>query len=160
MHPRGCLRLLITEFEMYFKENERMIKGTCIKNESLDYSGNEMRKWELEIGKSYDIIVIINNSINFENHQSLVNFVDKNSYYTPSGYVPKELFQIDESSFSNYYHKYENEDGEIITEPRKWSKEMYEPKEFSFWEDYYNDEEKALNTYLNTLDKLGIKNVW
>lgn len=151
---------LIIEFENYFKLNESMIKGKCIKRDALDYSDNKMRNWDVEFGKTYDLIVIIEQSSNTKNHFSLVNFVDKDEYFTPSGYLPKELFQIDENTLSEHYHQYENEENEIITEPVDWSDKVYKPNDYSFWEDYYNNDSKAVETYFNTLEKLGIKNIW
>lgn len=151
---------LISEFENYFAENERMIKGKCIKNEALNYEGDEKIDWGLEIGKTYDILVVIEESKTFENHKSLVIFVDKDEYFIPSGYVPMELFEIDESRVLEYYKKDVNEDGELVTEPTDWSKEVYKATQNSFWEDYYENEEKAVDIYFSTLEKLGIKNVW
>lgn len=148
------------EFEDYFAQKGRMIKGKCIKTEALDYNGTEIIDWGVEIGETYDIIVLIEQSTEYENHPSLVNYVDKEDYFVPAGYVPMELFEIDKSSALEHYKKEENEDGELITEPIDWSQEVYEATHVSFWEDYYEEEEKAVSTYFSTLEKLGIKHVW
>ncbi len=101
--------------------------------------------------------MIFEKSKTFENHQSLVNFVNKDELFIPSGYVSMELFEIDKSRTLEYYKKGVNENDELITEPIDWSKEVYQSTQYSFWEDYYENEERAINTYFSTLDKLGIK---
>jgi len=32
--------------------------------------------------------------------------------------------------------------------------------QYSFWEDYYNDDLKALKQYQDTISQLGLKNCW
>ena len=151
---------LIEEFEQFFRKKGRMIRGECIRNKALNHSGNQLIDWDVEIGKTYDIIVLIENSKDSENHKSLVNFVDKSDFFNPSGHVPMELFKIEENTISEYYHKYVNERNETVTEPVDWSKEVYVPTHYSFWKDFYNNDKKAEKTYFYTLEKLGIKNIW
>ena len=70
-----------------------------------------------------------------------------------------ELFEIDLSSISDFYHQVVNPEKEITIEIKAFSEKLYVPNEHSFWEDYYNDEKKAMDTYIETLERMEIKNV-
>ncbi|NPV51640.1 MAG: hypothetical protein HPY60_10675 [Candidatus Methanofastidiosum sp.] len=150
---------IIEEFENEFRKREKAIKGMCIKNTALDYDGISIRDWEVEVGRQYEFIFIRLNLKN-KNHSSYVNYVDRENDFSPSGFVPMELFDIDLNTISDLYQKSENKDAEIIIEPFEWTKTKYKPTRYSFWEDFYDDDEKAIKTYFETINKLGIKNVW
>ncbi len=79
----------------------------------------------------------------------------------PSGFVPISLFKIENlNNISEIYTKTENSKTEILIEPLKISELEYIPTKYSFWEDYYDDDEKALRTYDKVLEELGVKEVW
>jgi hypothetical protein len=150
---------LIREFEIEFRKRNKAIKGVCIKNCSLDYYGDKKRKWNVEIGKEYEFI-IINIGLKNYNHSSLVNYIDKEYDFNPSGFIPMELFKINLDEIPKQYYSKKNEHKEITIEPIDWSKKQYTPTQYSFWEDFYNGDQKAINTYYKTIEKLGVKNVW
>jgi hypothetical protein len=151
---------LIHEFESEFEERKsKAIKGKCIKKISLDYYDKKDRDWDVEIGKEYEFL-IVNLGIERGNHSALVNYVDRTNYFQPSGFIPMELFDIDLTSLSEFYHRVSNEKKETILEIEAFSDKKYKPTEYSFWEDFYDDDEKAVNTYFDTIEKIGIKNVW
>lgn len=151
---------LIQEFNKEFKlKNSNAIKGKCIKQTALDYGGVETRDWGVKIGKEYEFL-IIQTGIQNGNHSSLVNYVDKENDFRPSGFIPMELFEINLDQVSNFYHKLTNELNETTIEIKAFSKIEYQPRQCSFWEDLYDDHEKAIVTYYDTLNKIGIKNAW
>jgi hypothetical protein len=150
---------LIREFEIEFRKRNKAIKGVCIKNSALNYDGDKKRKWNVEIGKEYEFI-IINTGLKNYNHSSLVNYIDKEYDFNPSGFIPMELFKINLDEIPEQYYSRENEQKEITIEPIDWSKKQYTPTQYSFWEDFYDDEEKAVKTYHETIKKLGVKPVW
>jgi hypothetical protein len=151
---------LIQEFEEEFeKRKSKAIKGKCVKKTALDYYDKKYRNWDVEIGKEYEFL-IINLGLEKGNHSELVNFVDRTNYFQPSGFVPMELFVIDLSNISDFYHKVFDEKNETTIEIEAFSKKKYKPTQYSFWEDFYDDDEKAVNTYFDIIEKMGIKNVW
>jgi hypothetical protein len=151
---------LIEEIEIEFKKRKsNIIRGLCIKNEALNYNGKNSRDWDVEIGKEYEFL-IINTGIQEGNHFGLSNYVDRTNYFQPSGFVPMELFDTDLSRIPPAYHKVLNAKNETTIELKAFSDLNYKATKYSFWEDFYNDDEKAVNTYFETLERLGIKNLW
>lgn len=150
---------LAEEFKKAFDESHIAITGKCIKKEALNYDGKSIRTWDVEIGKEYSFISITLNKSD-KVHSAYVNYADENYDYRPSGYVPMDLFKIDLNNISNLYLKEETENQEIQIEPKEWTERYYKPNNYSFWEDYYDDEEKAMSTYEQTILQLGIKNLW
>jgi hypothetical protein len=151
---------LIQEFEEEFeKRKSKAIRGKCVKKTALDYYDKKDRNWDVEIGKEYEFL-IINLGLEKGNHSALVNYVDRTNYFQPSGFVPMELFDIDLTNIYEFYHKVCNEKNEPTIEIEDFSKKKYNPTQYSFWEDFYDDDEKAVNTYFDTIKKIGIKNVW
>jgi hypothetical protein len=117
---------LIEEFEIEFRKREKSLKGVCLKREAINYSGTEIRKWDVEIGKQYEFI-ILSTELKKGNHSGLVEYVDRKHYFRPSGFVPMELFDIDLKNLSELYHKIKNENEEVTIEPVSWSKNNYNP---------------------------------
>jgi len=151
---------IIKEFEKEFERRKsKAIFGKCIKKKALDYYEKTNRNWNVDIGKEYEFL-IINSGIKKGNHSALVQYVDRTNSLQPSGFIPMELFDIDLDNISEFYHKVSNVKKESTIEIKAFSKKQYEPNQYSFWEDYYNDDEKAMNTYFETLEKMEIKNVW
>ncbi len=151
---------IMEEFETEFKKRKsKAIIGKCIKNVALNYHEKTERNWNVEIGKEYEFL-IVNSGIEKGNHSALVNYVDKTNSFKPSGFIPMELFEIDLTNISDFYHQVSNAGKGTTIEIKAFSEKQYIPNEYSFWEDYYNDEKKAVDTYLETLEKMEIKNVW
>jgi hypothetical protein len=151
---------LLQEFEEeYKKRKSNAIRGKCVKKIALDYYDKTDRNWDVEIGKEYEFL-IINLGLENGNHSALVNYVDRTNYFQPSGFIPMELFEIDLTAIPDFYHKVRVEKNETTIEIEVFSKKIYKPTKYSFWEDFYDDEEKAVNTYFDTIEKMGIKNVW
>ena len=147
------------EFEEEFKKRKsKAIRGKCVKRISLDYYDKKDRNWDVEIGQEYEFI-IINLGIEKGNHSAMVNYVDRTNYFQPSGFIPMDLFDIDLTNISEFYHKVSSKK-ETTIEIKAFSDKNYKPTKYSFWEDFYDDEEKAVNTYFDTIEKMGIKNVW
>lgn len=151
---------LIKEFEREFeKRKSKIIRGKCVNKIALDYYDQKDRNWGVVIGKEYEFL-IINLGLERGNHSSLVNYVDRTMDSQPSGFVPMELFEIDLDNISKFYHKVSNSKNEVTIEIEAFSKKQYKPTEYSFWEDFYNGDEKAVNTYYDTIRELGINNEW
>ena len=147
------------EFDLEFKSREKAIKGVCIKTNAWSPWGNKMRDWELEVGKEYEFIIISKGKKN-KKYPPTVNYVDRENNFRPSGFIPAELFEIDLKSISDFYHIIETKESEELIELKDLSDKYYKPVIYSFWEDFYDDEDKAVNIYYDTIDKIGIKNVW
>lgn len=151
---------LIQEFEKEFrKRKSKAITGKCVKNIALDYYDKRDRNWNVEIGKEYEFL-IINLGIESGNHSVLVNYVDRTNYFQPSGFIPMELFEMDLTNISEFYHEVSGKKNETLIEIEAFSEKKYRPTKFSFWEDFYDDDQKAVNTYFETIEKMGIKTVW
>ncbi len=154
---------LIVEFEDEFLKKRNTIRGTCVKNEALNYGGKDIREWDLEIGKEYYFLTL-RTGIKNCNHKGYVQYinVDKDDLM-PSGLIPISLFRIDDlNDIPDVYVKIRCENGENFIEPKSMRilESEYIPTEYSFWEDYYNDDKKALDTYKAILEELGLKKVW
>ena len=147
------------DWEKYINDKYVALVGTCITNRALDYYESKNRDWDLKVGGNYAILEIINSSKKNSNHVQYVRYVDRDNDLYPSGFVPKELFEIDLSQISDLYLIHDTEKG-IEIEPKDWSEGIYKPSKYSFWEDFYDDEVKAINTYYETLARLGITNAW
>ena len=151
---------LLLEFEEEFENRKsNAIRGKCVKKIALDHYDKKDRNWNVEIGEEYEFL-IINLGLERGNHSALVNYVDRTNYFQPSGFVPMELFEIDLTTIPAFYHKVHDEKNETTIEIEAFSKVKYKPTQYSFWEDFYDDDEKAVNTYFDTIEKMGIKNVW
>ena len=151
---------LLLEFEEEFESRKsNAIRGKCVKKITLDYYDKKDRNWDVEIGEEYEFLVI-NLDLERGNHSALVKYVDRTNYFQPSGFVPMELFEIDLTTIPACYHKVLDENNETTIEIEAFSKVKYKPTQYSFWEDFYDDDEKAVNTYFDTIENMGIKNVW
>ena len=135
------------------------IIGICKTKEALDYYTDNIRDWELEVGLKYEIIEIIKASRKNDNHKQYVRYVERDRDLYPSGLIPMDVFDINLDSISDIY-LVQSFGGLIEIRPKDWSEGIYQPSEYSFWEDFYNDEPKAVKTYYDTITKLGIKNAW
>ena len=151
---------MIEEFEDEFmKYKTKPILAKCVKKESLDYDKDVKRIWrELKIEQTYEVIEV-RMKIKSGNHKELIRYVDKDNH-APSSYVPANLFIIDLKDIPSDYVITKLENGEVEILPKEWTKKNYIPTQHSFWEDFYEDENKAVKTYNQTLKKLGIINVW
>jgi hypothetical protein len=150
---------LKADWEKYVNNKYIPLIGICRTDKALDYYKPEIRDWELTVDGKYEILEIINSSNKNDNHEQYVRYVDHDNDLYPSGFVPKELFEIDFSNVSDLYLVHDTGKG-IEVRPNDWSEGFYRPTQYSFWEDFYDNEAKALKTYYNTLDRLGIKNAW
>lgn len=147
------------EFESEFKIRNKAIKGVCIKTNAWNPWGNEMKDWQLDVGKEYEFI-IVSKGAKDSKYPPTVNYVNRDDYFRPSGFFPAELFEIDLKYISDFYHTIETNECEQLIELKDLSEKHYKPVQYSFWEDFYDDEEKAVNLYYDTIVALGIKNVW
>ena len=152
---------VIKEFEIEFekRKSSNVIRAKCLKTKALNYNDSNVRNWRLEVGGIYEIIEV-NLGLQSGNHKALVRYLDKNNHFYPSGYVPADLFDIDFDKIPNSYFQIKNDISEIIIMPKEQIEGNYKPSKYSFWEDFYDGDEKAINTYHETIKKLGLRNVW
>lgn len=150
---------LKSDWEDFINQNYVPLIGICKTAKALDYYKSETRDWDLKIGKKYEILEVVISSTNNDNHKQYVRYVDRENNLYPSGYVPLELFEIDLQNISDKYF-YREIDELIEIHPKNWNENTYKPEIYSFWEDFYDDEPKAVGTYYDTLEELGIKNAW
>lgn len=151
---------LQNEWDKYAQDKYVPITGICLSNSSRDYMGDNIRDWNLKVGDKYEILEIFKSSGSNDNHDYYIRYVDRTNDLDPSGFIPMELFDINLDKISNLY-KVAYVDGEIVEIlPNDWHSDNYNPSVYSFWEDFYDGESKAVQTYFDTLDKLGIKKPW
>jgi hypothetical protein len=150
---------LKVDWDKFVAENYFPVIGICKVTHLLDYNGTKIRDWELKIAEKYEILEILKSSNKNDNHKAYVRYVDRLHDLNPSGLVPKDLFDINLEKVSDLY-QIDNSEDSIQIKPKDWSDQNYHPVIYSFWEDFYDDEPKAVKTYYNTIDKLGIKNAW
>jgi len=152
---------LVQAFEQEFEQRRsRVIKGICVKSEALDYRGDELRNWDVEVGKEYEFLSIHSDSFS-PNHPVLVNYVNRDCYFRPSGFVPMELFDLSLDEIPEPYHKILDGENQIKIELKAFSEECYQSTTgYSFWVDFHDDEEHAIDLYFETIKDLGIKDVW
>lgn len=150
---------LKADWGKYIKDKYVPLIGICRITKSLDYYKPDIRDWKMNVGEKYEILEIVNCSSENDNHKQYVRYVDRDNDLYPSGFVPRELFDIDFDCISDIYLVHETDSG-IEIRPKEWCNGVYKPTQYSFWEDFYDDEAKAVKTYYDTLDNLGIKNAW
>jgi hypothetical protein len=69
--------------------------------------------------------------------------------------IPAELFEIKDKTIpENYILSYA--DGAIHINPLEFVDKTYVPVEYSFWEDYFDDHDKAVKIFEATINRLGI----
>ena len=142
------------EFRNYINEKQRVIKAKCLKTECLDYDGKEIRNWELKVGKEYYIIGI---SVDLKKkfHQISFQIFDPSYSETTPYFIPAELFEInDEIIPENYVLTFA--DNAIQIDPAEFVDKTYAAVEYSFWEDYFDEHEKAVKIFRATMDRLDI----
>lgn len=142
------------EFRDYINKHQKVIKAKCIKTESLDYNGKENRNWELKVGKEYFIIGIYVD-IKKTFHQISFQIFDPSYSETTPYFIPAELFEINDKIIpENYVLTFA--DNAIQMNPAEFVDKTYAAVEYSFWEDYFDDHEKAVKIFKTTIDRLDI----
>lgn len=142
------------DFKLYVKNNQKVIKAICVKNICLDYDGIKERKWDLEIGKEYYVLGIF---VNIKRTSSPIHFQIFNPKHSTTYpyFIPSELFEVNNSVIPPDYSLVVK-DGNIQIEPKEFTNKAYTPVEYSFWEDYFDDYDKAVKTFKSTIARLDI----
>ena len=149
----------VNDFEQeLIQRNRKAIIGKCINEEAPNYEGSELRKWGVVLGKTYQFLSIKDGST--EGNRSYVNFIDPENDFYPSGFVPMELFEINLEVISEVYDQNRDEKGTTLIEIADFSVRNFIPRHYSFWEDFYDDDVKAVAAYFEVVKKLGIINLW
>ena len=145
---------LKNEFRNYINKHQKVIKAKCIKTECLNYDGKENRNWELEVGKEYFIIGI---SVDIKKtfHQISFQIFDPSYSDTTPYFIPAELFEINDKAIPEKY-VLTFADNAIQIDPAEFVDKTYAAVEYSFWEDYFDDHEKAVKIFKATIDRLDI----
>jgi len=143
------------EFKNYIRKNQKVLKATCIKTRGLDYFRKEERNWELKVGQEYYILGICVDLKNTFHPITLTIFDPSYSETTPY-IIPAELFEINDKIIPPNY-SITVVDNSLRLDPNEFVDKAYEATEYSFWEDYFNDEEKAVNLFKSTIERLGIE---
>jgi len=145
---------LKAELRIYINKQQKVIKAKCIKTECLNYDGQENRNWKLKVGDEYFIIGI---SVDLKRkfHQILFQIFDPTYSQTTPYLIPAELFEIDNRTVpENYIITFT--DNSMQIDPAEFVDKTYAPVVFSFWEDYYDDHEKAVKIFKTTIERLDI----
>lgn len=142
------------EFKVYVKTNQKVLKAICIKTLGSDYDGKGKRNWELNIGREYFVLGI---SVDLKNlpYKIMFQLFDPlHSGMTPY-FVPAELFEINGRIVPPQY-SITVADNSLHLDPMEFVDKNYEAVEYSFWEDYLNDHEKAVRIFKSTIERLDI----
>ena len=147
--------ILKEEFKIYVRTNQKAIKATCIKTIGLDYDGKSERNWELKVGKEYYILGI---SVDLKKFPQRIMFqiFDPSYSETTPYFIPAELFEISDTIIPpNYAITFI--DNSLLIDPIEFVDKTYAPVEYSFWEDYFDDHEKAVKIFKATIERLDIE---
>jgi len=143
------------EFKKFIRTNQKALKATCIKTTGLDYDGKSERKWELQVGKEYYILGI---SVDLKKlrHQITFQIFDPSYSDTTPYFIPAELFEINDKIIPpNYLISVTG--NSLQLDPMEFVDKTYVAVEYSFWEDYFNDHEKAVKIFKSTIERLDIE---
>mgnify|MGYP003563904388 CR=1 FL=1 len=146
---------LKADFKNYILANQKVIKAICIKDKGLDYGCKKIRDWDLNIGQDYFVFRITTN-ISSDCHKITYQIFDPEYSDSTPYLIPAEMFEIKDFKIPDGY-KIEVMDGEIEISVAEFSDSSYEPVEYSFWEDYFDDHKKAVDIFDNVLRRMGIK---
>jgi len=143
------------EFRTHIRTSQKVLKATCIKTTGLDYDGKSERNWELQVGKEYYILGI---SVDLKKslHQITFQIFDPSYSETTPYLIPAELFEIKDKIIPPNY-SITVAGNSLKLDPMEFVDKSYAAVEYSFWEDYFDDHEKAINIFKSTIERLGIE---
>ncbi|NHM08359.1 hypothetical protein G4D82_14110 [Flavobacterium sp. CYK-4] len=143
------------EFKKHIKTNQKVLKATCVKTTGIDYDGKNERNWELKVGKEYYILGI---SVDLKKSPQRIMFqiFDPSYSETTPYFIPAELFEINDKIVPpNYSITVAN--NSLQLDPIEFVDKTYAAVEYSFWEDYFDDHEKAVKIFKETIERLDIE---
>ncbi|RCU42099.1 hypothetical protein EIZ47_10925 [Chryseobacterium lacus] len=143
------------EFKTYIRTNQKAIKATCIKTVGIDYNGKSERNWELKVGNEYYILGI---SVDLKKSANQIGFqiFDPSYSETTPYFIPAELFEINGKIVPPNY-SITVKDNTLQLDPMEFVDKTYAAVEYSFWEDYFDDHEKAVKIFKATIERLDIE---
>ena len=143
------------EFKNYIRTNQKVLKATCIKTIGLDYYGKNERNWELKVGKEYYILGIY---VDLKKSTNQIGFqiLDPSYSDTTPYFIPAELFEIKDKIVPPNY-SLTVADNSLHLDPAEFVDKTYVAVEYSFWEDYFDDHEKAVKIFKSTIERLDIE---
>lgn len=143
------------EFKKHIKTNQKVLKATCVKTTGIDYDGKNERNWELKVGKEYYILGI---SIDLKKSPQRIMFqiFDPSYSETTPYFIPAELFEINDKIVPPNY-SITVADNSLQLDPMEFVDKTYAAVEYSFWEDYFDDHEKAVKIFKATIERLDIE---
>jgi hypothetical protein len=143
------------EFKKYIKINQKVLKATCIKTTGLDYDGKSERNWKLKVGKEYYILGI---SVDLKKtpQRIMYQIFDPDYSETTPYLIPAELFEINDKIIPPNY-SITVADNSLQLNPMEFVDKTYLAVEYSFWEDYFDDHEKAVKIFKSTIERLDIE---
>lgn len=143
------------EFRKYIQTNQKVLKATCIKTVGPDYDGKSERDWELEVGKEYYVLGI---SINLKESTNQIKFqvFDPSYSETTPYFIPAELFELKDKIIPPNY-SITVADNSLRLNPAEFVDKSYVAVEYSFWEDYFDNHEKAVRIFKSTMERLGVE---
>jgi len=143
------------EFKTHIRTNQKVLKATCIKTIGIDYDGKNERNWELKVGKEYYILGI---SVDLKKSANQIGFqiFDPTYSETTPYFIPAELFEIKDKIIPPNY-SITVADKSLQLDPMEFVDGTYAAVEHSFWEDYFDDHEKAVKIFKSTIERLDIE---
>ena len=143
------------EFKKHIRTNQKVLKAICIRTKGLDYDGKSERNWELKVGKEYYILGI---SVDLKKlpHRIMFQIFDPSYSKTTPYFIPAELFEINDKIIPPNY-SITVLDNSLKLDPMEFVDKTYSAVEYSFWEDYFDDHEKAVQIFKATIERLDIE---
>jgi len=143
------------EFKTHIRTNQKVLKATCIKTIGIDYDGKNERNWELKVGKEYYILGI---SVDLKKSANQIGFqiFDPTYSETTPYFIPAEHFEIKDKIIPPNY-SITVADNSLQLDPMEFVDGTYAAVEYSFWEDYFDDHEKAVKIFKSTIERLDIE---
>ena len=143
------------EFKKHIRTNQKVLKATCIKTNGLDYDGKSERNWELKVGNEYYILGI---SVDLKKLPLRIMFqiFDPSYNETTPYFIPAELFEINDKIVPPNY-SITVTDNSLQLDPMEFVDKTYVAVEYSFWEDYFENHEKAVKIFKSTIERLDIE---
>jgi hypothetical protein len=142
------------EFKAYIRATQKVLKATCVKTFGLNYDGKNERNWELKVGKEYYVLGV---SVDLKKTRNQIMFqiFDPSYSETTPYFIPAELFEIKDKIIPPNY-SITVVDNCLQLDPFEFVDKMYAAVEHSFWEDYFDDHQKAVNIFKTTIERLDI----
>jgi hypothetical protein len=140
------------EYAEEFSESSS-IKAICITNKGQYKSDLDKSSFDVTINRCYDILSIQYLRDSKGNYDCLYRVIDDHESIF---LIPSNTMKLENNIIPENWIIDEDRIGGVNIEPKEWNDKYYKGK-FSFWEDFYNDEESAFKAFVSVLRRMNVK---